>query len=118
MESSVRSKRPSANIQSIATYHRSSDKLNWLQHNIQKGSWILMQERRRRKLQVQNKFLKGWKGIVKDFRFGANKKTIKEILVQHAFMHKELYIDISSSKLPRHRPNCECFLFFYIFSGI
>ena len=113
MESSVRSKRPSANIYSITTYNRSMDKNNWLQQSIQKGCWVLMQERRRRKMQVQNKFLRGWKGIVKDFRFGTNKKTIKEILVQHAFMHKELCIDISSSKLPRHRPNCEFHSFFF-----
>ena len=105
VETCGRSKRPFSNIQSIALYNRSTDDTNnLLQHNIQKGSWILMQERRRKKLQAQNKFLRGWKGIVKDFRYGTNKRVIKEVLVQHVFMHKELSIDITSSKLPRHIP--------------
>ena len=67
--------------------------------------WILMQQSK--EITIHKGvwiygFLIGWKGIVRDFTFGVKQKAIKEVLMQHVYMHKDLHIDPESSSLPLH----------------
>ena len=101
------SKRPRTSIEAIVTYNTTDQNGQWIPITIHKGTWILMQQNKRIKSSTKNSFLTGWKGIVKDFSFGDNKKSIKEVLVQHVYMHNDLHIDSESSVLPLHRPNCK-----------
>ena len=79
----------------------------WTEIHITKGSWVLMQPPRRRKHNTsKNLFRSAWKGRVKDFKIEVGKTTIKEVLIQHVYMHNELVLD-SESSLPTHIPNCK-----------
>lgn len=51
-----------------------------------------MQPNKRRKKQSTNRFLASWKGRVKDFKVKEGTKCIKEILIQHFYMHQELVL--------------------------
>ena len=116
MEISTRYKRPSASIESIATYNTFDKENCWIPTNVERGSWIIMQHARRKTQTTKNQFISCWKSRVKDFRLGTNKKAIKEVLVQHVYMHKELHIDPTSFDLPLYRPKCKSsnFLSFFL----
>ena len=103
----LRSKRPSTSVEAIITYDTNNKDESWIPLTIHKGMWILMQQSKRIKSSTTNPYLAGWKGIIRDFRFGDNRKTVKEVLVQHVYMHKELFFDTESSILPLYRPNCK-----------
>lgn len=45
---------------------------------------------------------------MKEFKIEVGKTTIKEVLIQHVYMHNELVLDSESvTGLPTHRPNCK-----------
>ncbi len=115
MEAPSRSRRPSSFIDSIVTFNSYNDQNQWNPLSISKGSWIIMQQsKRRKKSTTNNQFLSCWKGRVKDFRATSSGKVVKEILVQHVFMHKELHLQQGVYNLHLHRPNCKFYfpLFF------
>lgn len=100
----LRSRRPSSSIDSMCIYNRVDEEERWIPIIIKIGSWITLQQNKRRKLNVQSShFITAWKGKVKEFKIEKGKKII---LVQHVFMHKELQIQPNTA-LPRHRPNCK-----------
>ena len=43
---------------------------------------------------------------MKDFKIEVGKTTVKEVLIQHVYMHNELVLDTKRG-LPTHRPNCK-----------
>ena len=99
-----RSKKPSPRIDSMCVYNRVDMKERWIPILIKKGSWITMQQDRRRNINpAQSHFISAWKGKVKDFKIEKKKRLV---LVQYVFMHREVHVpqDIG---LPQHRPNCK-----------
>ena len=83
---------------------------SWKRLAMGKGVWVLMQLRRKKMRQRQQStitFLASWKGRVKDFRVKEGTKYIKEILVQHVYMHRELVLQEYPASLPHCRPNCK-----------
>ena len=72
----------------------------WTPLTLTKGSWILLQTRKRKKPQFANEFLDHWKARVKDFRLLGTQKTIREVLVQHVYMHRELSLTNWPEELP------------------
>ena len=98
----LRSKRPYSSIDSMCIYNRVDEEERWIPNIIKIGSWITMQQNKRRKLNVQSiHSITTWKGKVKEFKIEKGKKMV---LVQHIFMHKELHIQTSIA-LPQHRPD-------------
>lgn len=98
--------RPLASIEIITIANALDEQHQWIPLTIIKGSWILLQSRKRKR-RSSNEFLASWKGRVKDFRLKENKKTIKEVLVQHVYIHRELTLFEWPQELPIHRPNCK-----------
>ena len=101
---SLHSKRPSSSIESMCIYNRVDAEERCIPTVIKIGSWITMQPSKRRKINEQSShFISTWKGKVKEFQFEKGKKMV---LIQHVFMHKEIFIK-SITTLPQHRPNCK-----------
>ena len=99
-------RRPSATIRSIVIYNSLDlDSGQWLPLTITIGSWVLLQTRKRKR--GGNEFINSYKGRVKDFKLSNTGKTAKEVLIQHAYMHSELRLRESHTRLPTNRPNCE-----------
>ena len=105
-----RSRKPSAYVESITTYNTMDDMNQWIPLTIVRGSWVLMQAQRKKR-RSSNEFLNSWKGRVKDFKLANNQKIVKEVLIQHVYMHQELRLDERPQNLPLHRPNCKFFSF-------
>ena len=111
MASSSRSRKPSAQVESIIINNTLDENNQWIPQTIVKGSWVLLQARQGKR-RSKNEFLSSWKGRVKDFRLAENKKTVKEVLIQHVYMHKELCLDecqsiylyIDQTVMPEHLP--------------
>ena len=101
-----RSRKPKAYIESATIYNTMDESNQWIPLTIVKGSWVLLQARRRKRRHT-NEFLTSWKGRVKDFKLAENRKTVKEVLIQHVYMHKELRLEERPMNLPLHRPNCK-----------
>lgn len=101
-------RRPSSSISCIETSNRITEAGTWERLVISRGDWVLMQPNRRRKRKYSNIFLESWKGRVKDFQVAEGKKSIKEVLVQHVYMHRELVVEQYPPYLPKNRPNCKC----------
>ena len=92
----------------------------WTPVTITKGSWILLHTRKR-KTQHPNEFLDNWKARVKDFRLLGSQKTIREVLVQHVYMHNyhsllglKDYPCASLIVSHYHSPSKTCFLSIYL----
>lgn len=101
-------RRPSSSISCIETSNRITEAGTWERLVISRGDWVLMQPNRRRKRKYSNIFLESWKGRVKAFRVAEGKKIIKEVLVQHVYMHRELVVEQYPPYLQKNRPNCKC----------
>ena len=101
-----RSRKPTAYIESATIYNTMDESNQWIPLTIVKGSWVLLQARRRKRRHT-NGFLTSWKGRVKDFKLVENRKTVKEVLIQHVYMHKELRLEERPMNLPLHKPNCK-----------
>ena len=116
MAMSRRSRKPSSHIESMCIFNRVDDSERWVPIVIRKGNWITMQQTKKRKRSPFyyriSHFITAWKGRVKDFKIQRGKKMV---LVQHVFMHREIYISPTSS-LPRHRPNCKLSTTFHVSS--
>ena len=108
--SSQRPRRPPSSIEAITVSNTLDEDNNWTKLTISKGSWILLQTRKR-KILFPNVFLDHWKARVKDFWLQGTQKTIREVLVQHVYMHKELSFGTWPEGLPQRRPNCKCSVF-------
>ena len=106
MASPSRTRKPSAQIESIIINNTLDEMDQWIPQTIVKGSWVLLQARRQ-KCRSKNEFFSSWKGRVKDFRLAENKKAVKEVLIQHVFMHKEVQLIEWPEHLPLYRPNCK-----------
>lgn len=106
MHSTQRPRRPSSQIDSITVTNVLDEDNKWTPLTITKGSWILLQTRKR-KAKHANEFLDQWKARVKDFSLSGTQKTIREVLVQHVYMHKELSLCTWPEGLPKRRPNCK-----------
>ena len=99
--------RPSTTIFSIVI-PISLDGHTWTEVLISKGSWVLMQPRRGKRTHNGNAFKWAWKGRVLEFRVPRGKTTVKEVLVQHVYMHNQLVIVAGNETgLPTNRPNCK-----------
>ena len=104
--SSTRSRRPTSRIESMCIHNRVDEEERWIPIIIKKGSWITMQQNKRRKLNpTMSHYINAWKGRVKEFKLDAGKKMV---LVQHIYMHKDLHLHRNTT-LPRHRPKCKFF---------
>ena len=113
MATQDRPRRPPALIESITIANILDEENQWMPLTIVKGSWILLQSTKRKR-RSSNEFLASWKGRVKDFKLKENNKVVKEVLVQHVYMHKELTLTEWPQNLPIHRPNCK-FLQFLVY---
>ena len=99
-----RSRKPPSSIESMLIHNRVDEMERWIPLVIRKGSWITMQQNKRRKTNPSiSHFINAWKGKVKQFKLENGKKMV---LVQHVFMHREIQLQ-SGTSLPRHRPNCK-----------
>ena len=106
-ETIERVRRPRTTVHSIIVANTVNAQNEWVQLQLSRGTWILMQPRRRKILRTQSIYNVSWKGRIKDFKMEVGKATIKEVLVQHVYMHKELVLSIEEkSLLPTHRPHC------------
>ena len=106
MASPSRPRKPSAQIESIIINNTLDEMDQWIPQTIVKGSWVLLQSRRRKR-RSKNEFLNSWKGRVKDFKLAENKKSVKEVLIQHVYMHREIQVHEWPEHLPLHRSNCK-----------
>ena len=80
----------------------------WTEVLISKGSWVLMQPRRGKRQHDGSIYKWAWKGRVLEFRIPQGKTTVKEVLVQHVYMHHQLVMAPGyETGLPTHRPNCK-----------
>ena len=101
-----RPRRPSTAVKSVELFNSfDMDHGRWLSTTVTVGTWVLLQTRRRKR--TGNEFVNSYKGRVKDFRMSQTGKTVKEVLIEHAYMHSELRLRDSPSGFPTHRPNCE-----------
>ena len=73
---------------------------------LRKGSWTLLQIEKR-KILFPSEFLDHWKARVKDFSLLGTQKIVREVLVQHMYMHKKLSFATWLKGLPLRRLNCE-----------
>ena len=113
---SARPRRPRSSIHSLLVANKVNTQNQWNQLKISKGSWVLMQPRRRKLATNKSIYTLAWKGKIKDFKIEVGKTTIMEVLVQHVYMHKELVLSRGElPSLPSHRSNCKCsFVLHYI----
>ena len=103
-------RRPVSSISSVENSSTIKTEGTWERFSVSKGAWVLMQPRKRKRPQTKNIFLASWKGRVRDFKITKGKISVKEVLIQHVYMHKELVLRDYPKDLPQHRPNC---IFFY-----
>ena len=101
-----RSRKPSAYVESATIYNTMDERNQYIPLTIVKGSWVLLQARRRKRRST-NEFLNCWKGRVKEFKLAENKKIVKKVLIQHVYMHRELKLEKRPINLALHRPNCK-----------
>ena len=106
MSSSNGPQRPSSSIEAITISNTLDEDNKWTTLTLKKGSWILLQTQKRKRASP-NEFLDNWKARVKDFRLLGTQKVVREVLVQHVYMHKELSFATWPEELPLCRPNCE-----------
>ena len=107
-ESTLRPRRPKTSVFSIIIPNTINEDNKWIEIQITKGSWVLMQPRRHKHNNKRNLFKSAWKGCVKDFKIEVGRTTIKKVLVQHVYMHNERVLDREDSKgLLTHKPNCK-----------
>ena len=100
----LHSKRPSSSIESMCVYNRVDVEERWIPTFIKIESWIIMRPSKRKKINEKlSHFITVWKGKVKKFKIEKGKKMV---LIQHVFMHKEIFIQPNLT-LPWHRPNCK-----------
>ena len=101
------SRRPQTSIASIKVFNSYSlDECSWIPCNLSIGSWVMMQTKKRKRTSFANEYLDSYKGHVRDFKICPTNKRVKEVLIEHAFHHRELRVKNLPSQLPRHRPNC------------
>lgn len=112
-------RRPSTSVFSILV-PITLDGNTWTEVLISKGSWVLMQPRRGKRKHGGSVYKWAWKGRVVEFRIPQGKTTVKEVLVQHVYMHHQVVMAPGyDTGLPPHRPNCKfgltsCFSCFII----
>jgi len=91
-ESLPRLRRPRSEIHTVIISNTVNARNHWIQLQLARGSWVLLQPRGRKHSSSKNIFLKAWKARIKDFKIETGKKIIKEVLVQHVYMHKEIVL--------------------------
>ena len=81
----------------------------WIPQVYMRYSWVTMQPGSRGQYRVKGKaskdLAKHWKGRILDFKMALGGKTIKEVLIQHVFIQKEINVGPLEG-LPRHIPHC------------
>ena len=101
------SRRPQSSIESIKVFNSDNvDDGSWIPCTLSIGSWVMMQTKKRKSSNTANEYLDLYKGHVKDFKFCPTINRMKEVLIEHAFHHRELRVRNLPSQLPLHRPNC------------
>ena len=91
----LHSKRPSLSIEIMCVYNKDDAKERWIPTIIKTGSWITMQLSKRRKINEKlSHFITAWKGKVIKFKIEKGKKMV---LIQHVYMHKEIFIQPNST---------------------
>ena len=91
-------------VHSIVVANTVNEKNQWIQLQLTRGAWVLMQPRRRKHSKSKSIFISAWKGKIKDFKMETGKSSIKEVLIQHVYMHKELAISKEEqSNFPTHQ---------------
>ena len=113
-------RRPIKQISSIEVSNIVTANASWKMFEVGKGAWVLMQpkrsKKRSKKQQSTSAFLTSWKGRVKGFRVKEGRRCVKEILVQHVYMHRELQLREYPAYLPHHKPNCKHMIQLKLFS--
>lgn len=104
-------KRARSSISSVVLYNIKDENEEWIPQVYRKYSWVTMQPGNRGQYRVKGKasedLAKHWKGRILDFKMAPGGKTVKEVLIQHVFMQKEINVGPLEG-LPRHRPHCKC----------
>lgn len=103
----TRARRPSNSVHSILLPTFVGKTNEWKSLQISKGTWVLLQPRRRKSTRSNNPYRAAWKARIIDFKHAKGRKTIKEVLVQHVFSHTDVIAhggDVSRVKNPR----CNC----------
>lgn len=101
-------RRPSNSVHSILLPTFDDSTNEWKSLQISKGTWVLLQPRRRKSTKSNNPFRAAWKARILDFKHANGRKIINEVLVQHVFSHKDVIAhggDVTRVKNPRC--NCE-----------
>ena len=108
-------RRPSTSVFSILVPIITTDENTWTEILISKGTWVLMQPRGGKRKRDGCVYKWAWKGRVVEFRIPQGKTTVKEVLVQHVYMHHQILMAPGyETGLPTHRPNCEFDLISYL----
>lgn len=109
-------KRARSSISSVVLYNIKDENEEWIPQVYRKYSWVTMQPGSRGQYRVKGKasedLAKHWKGRILDFKMALGGKTVKEVLIQHVFMQKEINVGPLEG-LPRHRPHCKCLCFVF-----
>ena len=96
-----------SSIQAITVSNTLDEDNKWTPMTLTKGSWILLQTRKRKILFLSEFLDHWWKSRVKGFSLLGTQKIVREVLVQHVYMHKELSFATCPKGLPLCRLNCE-----------
>ena len=103
-------KRARSSISSVVLYNTKDENEDWIPQVYRKYSWVTMQPGSRGQYRVKGKasedLTKHWKGRILDFKMALGGKTVKEVLIQHVFMQKEINMGPDVG-LPRYRPHCK-----------
>ncbi len=106
-------RRPSTSVFSVLV-PITTDENTWTEVLISKGTWVLMQPRGGKRKRDGSVYKWAWKGRAVDFRIPQGKTTVKEVLVQHVYMHHQIVMAPGyGTGLPTHRPNCKFDLISY-----
>ena len=98
-------------VDSMFTYNTRDDERNYIPTKISVGSWITLQPRRRgghAQDAAENGRTSGFQGVYKAkvLKFGSIKgsNVVSKVLVQHAYMHRQLNLEPSATLEGR----CNC----------
>lgn len=107
---SSRVRRPPSYIRSVTIFNNFNiDTQQWIPTILPLNSWVMLQKRKRqRQSGNHNDYKNSFKGRVIDFKVVGT--CVKEVRIQHAYMHSEIKLRTWPKGIPLHRPNCKIFL--------
>lgn len=103
--------RPRNQVQSVLLYTQMTDEGDYIPRRIEINSWVALQPGKRgghaheSKKYGSNSIIGAYKAHVLKFRVAPGSTSISEIKVQHAYMHRQLWLDPNAPVL---ESTCNC----------